>query len=709
MKESHKPQHPSTRMARLRPPARLGHSSRIGKRQKSLARGLLALACAGGLVLALDLTPSQAQDGDERSEVPVLDEVVVTATRREEQIRKIPGNVTVITEEDLENWQRKTVADLLRSQEGIVVRDLLGNGKTAQVDLRGFGETAPYNTLVLLDGRRVNEIDLSGVDWTQIPLDQVQRVEIVRGTGSVLYGDNAVGGVINIITKTPTEKPSASVGGVGGSYGRNGVKASVSGGRENLAASLFGSYDSTNGYRDNGDFRTRDFGGKLVYDPADNLSINLSGSYHHDEFGLPGPLTEAELDQDRRATNNPFDNGETRDGYLKLGTDWDLGEHGRIVADLSYRDRNNKDEFVSYSSASDRNSVTWAFTPRYIWDGQIGTRRNTFTGGIDIYASQVDADFSYGTPLAPSSFSKVDKNSYGFYAYDDFSISDRLLLSLGARHEAVHYDLKQEDFLFGLAPLDETVRDKADAYSAGLTLLYGDKSSAFFRINRSFRFPLTDELVLFDFVNTGSIRVNPDIKAQVGHHFDLGIRHYFTPDVQAGITLFRAEIENEIFFNATTFTNENYPETLHQGIEIGAKANLFKKVMVFGNYTCEKATFEKGSFSGNDIPAVPRNKANLGFQIHEFAPGLTFAADYNYVGSSYLISDSANQSDKLDAYFTINARLTYRWRWLKAFAGVNNLADEKYSEYAVVSGFPQTSLFYPAPERNWVAGIEARF
>ena len=65
-------------------------------------------------------------------------------------------------------------------------------GKSASVDIRGFGETAPLNTLVLVDGRRVNEIDLSGVDWTQIPLDQIERIEIVRGAGSVLYGDNAL-------------------------------------------------------------------------------------------------------------------------------------------------------------------------------------------------------------------------------------------------------------------------------------------------------------------------------------------------------------------------------------------------------------------------------------------------------------------------------------------------------------------------------------
>jgi iron complex outermembrane receptor protein len=85
---------------------------------------------------------------------------------------------------------------------GLQVTDVTGNGRSYRVDLRGFGETAQSNTLVLVDGRRINQADLSGTDWTLIPLDRVKRVEIIRGArGSVLYGDNASGGVINIITK----------------------------------------------------------------------------------------------------------------------------------------------------------------------------------------------------------------------------------------------------------------------------------------------------------------------------------------------------------------------------------------------------------------------------------------------------------------------------------------------------------------------------
>ena len=128
-----------------------------------------------------------------------LDEIVVTAARTEEEISKIPANVTVITREDIEKSTASTVQDLLRNEEGLVINDLYGSGTKSTVDMRGFA--SGLNTVILLDGRRLNEIDLSGVDWNLIPMENIERVEVVRGSGSVLFGDNAMAGVINIITK----------------------------------------------------------------------------------------------------------------------------------------------------------------------------------------------------------------------------------------------------------------------------------------------------------------------------------------------------------------------------------------------------------------------------------------------------------------------------------------------------------------------------
>ena len=656
---------------------------------------------------------SVAEEEGEEAPVSIMEEVVVTGTRFEQKVERIPANTTVIDQEDIKNSNAKTVVDLLRSEEGIVVRDLFGNGKTAQVDLRGFGETGTSNTLVLVDGRRVNAIDLSGVDWAQVPLEQIERVEIVRGTGTVLYGDNAVGGVINIITKIPSKELTYNAETIAGSYGRNKEQISVSGGQGNIGASLYASYDSTNGYRDNSEFRTKDIGGKIIFDPADFLSINLSGSYHSDNYGLPGDLSAAEVKIDRRSTNDPLDGSEIRDKYLKLGVDIDLGKYGGVVTDFSYRDREVESLFPDLVSpfASKGETDTWSITPRYIWDGRILDHGNTLIAGVDMYWSGLDLDaFSnYASPLLlPSGLTDIDRDSLGLYFSNEFALLENLFLSVGGRHERVRYDIEQQDLMWGYAGLDDKVTERENAYSAGLTFQYARKSSVFIRANRSLRFPLTDELVVYVFDPLESkILVNESLKPQRGKHYEVGIRHYFTPDIQGSLTLFRAEIKDEIFYDAIAWTNTNHPETLHQGIEVGSKAELWNKLTVFGNYTYERARFKKDPFEHKNIPAVPRHKGNLGFRIHDFVPGLIFSADYNFVSSSYAISDQENAFEKPDKYYTVNARLSYEWRWLKSFIGINNLTNKEYSEYAATGG--SRLGFYPAPERNWVAGLRILF
>ena len=669
------------------------------------------------LTLVLLVTPGPCF-GEEakksKDSLVTMDEVVVTGTRSEEKVERIPANVTVIDQEDIKNSSARTVPDLLRSQEGIVVRDLLANGKSAQVDLRGFGEAAPYNNLILVDGRRVNEIDLSGVDWTQIPLDQIERIEIVRGTGTVLYGDNAVGGVINIITKTPSDQFAFSAGAIAGSYSRVKEHASVSGGQGPLAASFYGSYDSTQGYRENNDYRAKDVGGKIVYDVAQFLSLNMTGSYHEDDYGLPGPLTKDQLAVNRRTSLDPLDKAETEDGYVKLGSDVFFGNWGNLVTDLSYRSRDSKSDFPDplFPYVIDSQIETYGFTPRYVHKGDLMGRSNTLVTGADFY--WIDQDLKTYSGLLSSSttltgLADISRDSYGLYVNDDFSVLENLILTFGARHEKADYDLHQRDLsAFPLAPLDETVEESENAYTAGLTWLYSGKSALFGRYNRSFRFPLTDELVLFDYV-AGNIRVNQDLKPQTGDHYEVGARHFFTSNLQANITFYRAEIKDEIFFNKATFTNENYEQTLHQGMEIGCRADLFEILTLFGSYTYEKATFRDGLFDGKDIPAVPRNKFNVGFRIHDVIPNLVFSADYFYVGDSYLISDQANRFEKLESYYTLNLRLSYAWKWVNVFAGVNNVTDQEYSEYGLIGGFTSTPYYYPAPERNWVGGIEIRY
>ena len=153
------------------------------------------------------VAPAQAQTAD-------LDPVIVSATRFSEPDTNVAANVSVITRDDIRNTPARDLPSMLKGSAGVDVRALYGSlGIDSTIDIRGFGETAGSNTLILLDGQRLNPIDMGSVSWSAIPLDSVQRIEIMRGAGTVLYGDKATGGVVNIITdKSGAPRAGATVG-----------------------------------------------------------------------------------------------------------------------------------------------------------------------------------------------------------------------------------------------------------------------------------------------------------------------------------------------------------------------------------------------------------------------------------------------------------------------------------------------------------------
>src|SRR5260221_6182531 len=175
--------------------------------------------------------------------------VVVNATRFPEEVRRLPASTTVITAEDISRSAARTLPELLVGQVGFTQKDFYGNNAAyTSIDLRGYGITGPQNTLILLDGRRLNDFDLSGVQWPAIPLALIERIEILRGTGAVLYGDNASAGGGNIVTRSPLKQGAGAeaYGRVASYYTKEGQ---LLGG---YAAGGFGINGSVYGYNSDG-------------------------------------------------------------------------------------------------------------------------------------------------------------------------------------------------------------------------------------------------------------------------------------------------------------------------------------------------------------------------------------------------------------------------------------------------------------------------
>ena len=171
------------------------------------------------------------------------------------------------------------------------------------------------------------------------------------------------------------------------------------------------------------------------------------------------------------------------------------------------------------------------------------------------------------------------------------------------------------------------------------------------------------------------------------------------------------ELEDEIYYNplgGPLGANENYDKTRHWGIEFSAEAQPWKWLTLWANYAYAEAKFREGQYKGNEVPGVPNHKVNFGIGVTPLE-GLTIDIWSHYVGKRRFISDEPNIFPYLDDYITTNARVSYTWKFLTAFVGVNNIFDEEYSEYGVYSWFRNQLAYYPSPGIHVLGGLSITF
>lgn len=629
-------------------------------------------------------------------------EVVVTATRYEEQATDVPANITVISEKDIRNSTAQNIPELLRTTAGVYVNDITGNSRTYTVDLRGFGETGSLNTLVLVDGRRINAADLSGVDWMDVPLDRVSRIEIIRGgRGSVLYGDNAAGGVINIITKEGAGGLNAGVDLAAGSYSTFKADANVGGSLKDFSFHLSGNYLTSDGYRDNSKTESKDLGLNAAYYVKDFIRIGFSSGYHKDNTGLPGALKESDFAAGASRTDSIFPNDfvETEDYYLALNPEVYFAGENVVRLDASFRNR----EFSSFSSGDWGNFLgnsvmkTVSLSPRVVLKQNVSGIRNTFTAGIDYQKTDNDIlnDSLFFGSRTTGTFD-LKKEDVGYYVHDEVNIAEPLRLSGGYRHDRASFSFQPST--------PESVSMSKDAYTAGANYVFFKRSYAYVSYSRSFRYPLLDELYSF-FTNT----INTALVPQVSDNYEAGVRYYFSDDIFAHANVFRLDTDSEIFFNPVTYQNENLDgKTRRDGIELSFDAKATSWLTLRGSYTYMNAKIRGGTFSGNNIPNVPEHKATMDMIFHVTKEA---AATLNgiYVGERPFVSDFTNDFGNQESYYLLNAKFSYRWKSFRAFLDINNLTNKKYSQYGVIGGVPLERAFYPSPGINFLAGISFTF
>ncbi|HEX4926997.1 MAG TPA: TonB-dependent receptor, partial [Burkholderiales bacterium] len=593
------------------------------------------LRLLSGLLAGLCLSLAFAQD----------DAVVITATRFPDTRRDLPVGVTLITADDIRRSASSNLGDVLAQFGLLQTRDLAGT-QNPQLDLRGFGITGDQNTLVLLDGLRINEADLESAQLSAIPLDSIERIEIVRGAGAVLYGSGASGGTINIITRRGRAGAAHADALVrAGGYGTEEARASVERYGESMGGGLAVAYEDTDGYRANGDYRQRSALGKLEAFGADGR-LYLKGGVDEQQAGLPGSLTEAEIAENPRQTNTP-DDWRSRDGaHLVLGGTRYVGRH-EVSADLGYRTRNTQAFFVASSFFTDTDANLWSFTPRAKLAFDALGREQELVLGAELERW----DYATRSASAPdaSSFSvrNGDQDSDAIYGQANLWLTSSTRAVLGARAQRTTQRLTEEVFPVS----DRRTAHDLEAYEAALRQRLGRGWSGYAKYGKSFRVANFDENACF-FPPCSLTLLEPQtaLTAELGAEYE-------SRRLRARASVYQIDLENEIYFSPLAGANVNLSPTRRRGLELESAWKAGESLDLRAALAFLQATFRSGVYggvdvSGNTVPLVPEMLATVGGSW-TYAPRSRASLNARYVGEQRFDNDQANTFPRKQPAYTV--------------------------------------------------------
>lgn len=626
------------------------------------------------------------------------DSVVVTATRFPLTNPEIPANVSVITREDIRRMPAVSLADVFKSQTGLEMRTLYGPlGIDATLDMRGFGDAAGANALILLDGQRLNSVSSDGINWNSIPLENIQRIEIIRGSGTVLYGDRASGGVVNIITDK-SGKPRASAAASLGSFGYRSADASVAGGDgagSGLYYSLTGHYADTNGYRRNSQQDEQSVAGRFGLRTGFGEGFVDYGVYKNSN-GLPGALFQAQYDSDPRFTRQPAFL-QNRSGYrLRPGVVAELGRDVTLEAELGY-DKGDT-SFRSPTFNLDRETETLSLTPRLRWRHGLGSLPSETVFGLDFYRGEIGGD-SFST-FAGSNRQTAQQNSTAFYMQNITSVATSLHATLGLRSQRMKQEVADE-----AAALRGEARRALTAYDIGLTYDVAPGARIYGKIGETFRFPNTDELFGFDPVTFAPL-FRGDLKPQRGPIREIGAS-LRRGSIQLQASLYQLDLKDEINFNNVSGNNENFPATRRRGLELEGRWQMTSSLQGKLGLAQTEAKFTEGAFSGKYVPMAPDSKTFATLDWNAGAYG-RYGAAVNHVGNRYYSGDLANARDKLRGYTTVDLQAVWDLRPWTVSAKLMNALDKKYAPFAGID-FLGRQFYFPADPRTFYVSAAYNF
>ena len=681
---------------------------------------LCALASARALA---DAGPAEAAS-------PSDEEIVVEAPARllEPWTGVNPVSVEVLDARRLRATGARTIQDALQRLSGVHLADQQGNTGQQDISIRGLTASsvtgAPQGLSVFLDGVRVNEPAAEEVNLELVPLADVERIEIVHGPQAV-FGRNALGGAIHIVTRRGGARPEAEVEAEGGGWSYQRVTTRLSGPVGPLDGYVAADQFSDAGWRADGGSRSVRAFGKLGL-RSEHSDATLSYQFQRDVLKEPGSLPLSMLEQDRTQNYTPGDFFQPELHLVTLNARRELEPGISLAVNAFVRSLDGEQFNASWLAADTRlwNATrSVGGTVQLDHRASLGALRNRLATGAEATRSSVRitvrqepnaqvATTSGSPPLPlPRTTSDVsdDQLAAGAFVQDQLRVAAGPLAGLAAT-AALRLDWIAHDIV-DASPDDPGKATGRASYASlvpalGLHWTLAPRWVASASYSGGFRAPAFLELTCSSAdspciglqagvaPDTSFTRLRP-VRARV---LEAGISAAPLEDLTIGVTAFRIDLHDDIFaatlYGTTSVVFQNVGDTRRQGLEVKARSAAGPATLE-ASYAYTLATFESdvpslatprlpgGTESvprGAELPMSPRHRAGLGCRLRALA-WLDLSAGLQWVSSQYYLGDEVNAGPKLPAYFVLGAGVEARWRAWSAFVRASNLLDSRYEVF----------------------------
>ncbi len=641
------------------------------------------------------------------------DEILITSSKLINN--QLSGGTThIITKDDILNYTGESLPQIISKLPGVEFKSLYdtGFGAYESIDIRGFADTAKSNTLILLNGQKLSNIDLSFVDFLTIPTDSVQRIEVIKGnSASVLYGGNATAGAVNIITdQLPGFEDNYTLSATVGSYGK--FESFVSGTQsfDNFSITGSSNYLVSDGYRRNNGLRQKN--GNLEF----NTFYNEKTSFHlnlvaHDQYiELPGdvpvnafssgPLNGLDgFKIDPRSADTPEDFATNYGQKIFFSSTFYLNNDFELINDGSYR-FNKSQGFYFSDSITDTEMDVISYNPKIKLKHSFSKLSFETITGLDSSYTYYRSDRMPSTGGYTKQVYKFSDTNLGFFFNTESKFDSSNKIGFGFRLQGNW--LKASDFVGPASGAnrnnnsDSLTYDPQYAFHLGYERNLNSMGNLFLRLGRSFTYPNVDQRVgqyAWNFSHDFKLRTQVSNDFEIGHSF-------MNKKLNVLNTFYYMKLRAEIYYDSVDFINKNLEPSKRYGFESSINYLPNSSVDITNTFTFAKAKMRDGHYKNKEIPGVPSltNTIEVNVKVLE---KLSLYTNLYYKGSTRMINDTKNFQVKIPEYYLLNAGLKGDFLGFNYVLAANNLLNKSYYNYAVASASTYNAYnTYPLSEFN---------